>query len=89
MQRKLTTIAVTGVAIAAIAGVGYAAVPGADGTIHACYDNVSGQMRLHDAEDGTPRSCGNKESAVSWNVQGPAGPVGPEGPAGPGGTWGS
>jgi hypothetical protein len=73
MRFKLPTIAVAAVAATTVAGVGYAAVPGGDGTIHGCYDNVSGQMRLYDAEDDSPRSCGSKETEVSWNEEGPAG----------------
>ncbi len=49
MRLRRLLIAVAAVAATSVAGVGYAAVPGADGTIHGCYDNVSGQMRLYDA----------------------------------------
>ena len=41
MRFKRLSIAVAAVAATTAAGVGYAAVPGSDGTIHACYDNVS------------------------------------------------
>src|SRR5215208_3794490 len=88
MRFKRLSIAVAAVAATTVAGVGYAAVPGGDGAIHGCYDNVSGQMRLYDAEDDSPRSCGSKETAVSWNQEGPAGPDGPAGPEGPAGPKG-
>jgi Collagen triple helix repeat (20 copies) len=89
MRFKRLSIAVAAVAATTVAGVGYAAVPGSDGTIHACYDNVSGQMRLYDVEDDSPRSCGSKETAVSWNQEGQAGPAGPMGETGPAGPAGS
>jgi hypothetical protein len=74
------------------------AIPGAAGVIDGCYDSQSGQMRLADNDDGTPKGCGKTEIAVSWNQQGPkgdtgdrgaTGPAGPPGPTGPGGPAGA
>jgi Collagen triple helix repeat (20 copies) len=70
------------------AGVAYAAVPGSDGTIHACYDEVSGQLRIFDPETNSPKSCGGKEIEIAWAQQGLPGAEGPEGPAGPPGPQG-
>lgn len=55
------------------------------GTITACYDNASGQMR----RVATAADCKPKEVALTWNIVGPQGPQGPQGisgvagPAGP------
>ena len=51
--------------------------------IHACYNN-SGHLVI--AND--PADCGNNETALSWNQQGPEGPVGPTGPQGSQGNLG-
>jgi hypothetical protein len=53
-----------------------AAIPDAEGLIHACYDSRSGQARIVDSEDGLPRGCLRTEQAVSWAQQGPPGPSG-------------
>lgn len=65
------------------------------GTITACYDNATGQMR----RVATAADCKAKEVALTWNIVGPQGPEGlqgiqglqglqglsgPAGPAGPG-----
>ncbi len=88
------------VAMLAIGGVAFGAIPGAGGVINACYDKQSGQMRLYDAEGSTPKGCGKTEAAISWNQlgrrgdkgdpgpQGPTGPAGPAGPPGPAGPAG-
>jgi hypothetical protein len=72
-----------GVAVGAIAvsllGTTALAYVWADGTLHACAQKSSGQLRL--VSDG--QSCRDDETAVTWNVQGPPGPQGPSGPPGP------
>ena len=46
--------------------------------IQACYNNTNGGLRrVSSAAD-----CKNHETAISWNIAGPAGPPGPAGPAG-------
>jgi hypothetical protein len=84
------------VAVLAAAGVGYAAVPSADGVIHGCIGtNPAGSLRVVDAEAGD--KCRTNERELTWNQQGPkgdkgdtgpAGPAGPQGPAGPIGPTG-
>jgi hypothetical protein len=94
--RKPTPGAVIGLValVAALAGGAYAAIPGDDGTIHACYatknglllgiPHSKGDLRAVDAAE----DCRSYEKAVSWNQEGPQGPVGPAGPRGPQGDPG-
>jgi hypothetical protein len=74
--------AVAALAVAVFAGAGYAAIPDSGGDIHACYDKVSGQMRIFDSETNTPKKCGAKEAELSWNQQGIQGAPGPQGEQG-------
>jgi len=77
------------VALLASVGVAYAAIPSADGVIHACYNassNPSGSVRVIDTEAGA--KCAKNEKPLSFNQTGPAGPQGPAGPAGPTGLTG-
>lgn len=73
-----------------LGGVGYAAIPGPDGQIHACYRDGGqdharqGQVRLVD--DG--EQCKKGETAIAWNQEGPPGEPGPPGPPGPEGKQG-
>lgn len=61
------------VAIAALAvalgGAAFAALPGSNGAIHACYQRNSGDLRIVDAAD----ACRNGETAIAWNQRGPQG----------------
>jgi hypothetical protein len=52
--------------------------------IVACYNVNNGQARIV----SSPAACGQNESFVVWNIQGPAGPQGAAGPAGPQGVPG-
>jgi hypothetical protein len=99
----VATIAVAGVLTTV--GVGYAAIPSADGVIHGCYNagsNPSGQLRVIDQEAGA--KCAKNEKLLDFNQKGPKGDkgdkgdaclstepacVGPPGPAGDNGTNGS
>ncbi len=97
-SRRTLLLAVAGCAV--LSGSAYAAVPGPDGVIHACYNQQSGQVRITDTKAGTPKTCGKHETEVSWNQRGekgdkgdpgdpgPQGPVGPQGPAGADGLLG-
>ena len=67
-RRRLALLAAAVTAV--VAGVSYAAVPDGDGMIHACFDRQSGQLRIFDPETNTPKACGSKETAISWNQQG-------------------
>jgi type VI secretion system Hcp family effector len=61
------------------------AAASSQGTIHACVDNKSGEVRIVKDDD----DCRSKEHAVSWNRRGPAGPGGPPGPIGATGATGA
>jgi hypothetical protein len=83
----LPLVLVTGVAFAAQRPAGGTA---AGGVINACIKKSSGLVRIV----GAGRSCRRGESALAWNVKGPAGlrgisgAVGPAGPAGVAGPKG-
>ena len=87
-RSSITVLALTG-ALAAV-GVGYAAIPSADGLIHSCYNassNPSGQLRVIDQEAGA--KCSKNEKALAFNQQGPKGDPGPQGPQGEKGNTGA
>src|SRR5215216_4025194 len=78
------------VALLATVGVGYAAIPSADGVIHSCYNassNPSGSLRVIDAEAGA--KCNKNEKSLAFNQTGPQGPKGDTGPQGPQGPTGA
>ena len=86
MHRKLISLAALAVAIAAITGVGYAAIPSSNGVISACKDS-KGTLKVIDAEAG--QTCNANQQPLTWNQQGPAGSQGPAGPQGaPGSSLG-
>src|SRR5258706_138022 len=66
-------------------GARLAAIPGSDGVIHGCYNEVNGQLRV--VESAT--DCKNNELAIQWNQSGPAGASGAAGAAGAAGTSGA
>jgi type VI secretion system secreted protein Hcp len=91
-SRALKIAVPVALALGAGTAVAIAAIPGADGTIRACYTTTgspSGQVRIVD--EGVP--CATGEQLLTWNQQGPAGAQGPPGPQGdpglPGDTSGS
>ena len=98
-KRALKIAVPTLVALGAGATFGMAAIPSADGTIHACIANADGAVRIIDVEGASPQSCNSTtETALSWNQRGPAGATGaagaagatgPAGPAGPKGDAGA
>lgn len=53
--------------VAVAAGISYAAIPGGDGEIDACYGKVNGIVRIVDAEAG--ETCRENEQAISWRQQ--------------------
>ena len=85
MLRKLVLIGAATVAVASLSGVGYAAIPGSDGTISACKDS-KGALKVIDAEAG--QTCSANQQHLAWNQQGQPGPQGAPGPAGPQGPAG-
>jgi type VI secretion system secreted protein Hcp len=84
LKIALPTIA----ALGAGAAVGVAAIPSANGTIHACVNTTTGAVRIIDAETGGACVAANNEKEVPWNQQGPPGPAGPQGDVGPQGATG-
>lgn len=71
VRTGLVLVMTAGVATAAAA---YAAIPGGNGTITACYSKATGALRVIDAETG--RECVPSETPLSWNQQGLQGPPG-------------
>jgi hypothetical protein len=89
LKKKGGILALAMPAVLIAVGVGYAAIPSADGVIHSCYNataNPSGALRVIDAEAGA--KCAKNEKALDFNRTGPPGPQGPAGPQGPEGTPG-
>jgi hypothetical protein len=80
MALAMTTAAGIGAAAATAA-----AVPNTDGTIAACRNATTGELRIIDPAAG--QTCQSRlELPLTWNQRGepgPQGPVGPPGPAGP------
>lgn len=58
--------------IVALGGVAYATIPDSGGTIHGCFGNANGNLRVVESA----RDCRANESALEWNRQGPPGPPG-------------
>ncbi len=78
-------VALIGMALFATSAAAVASIPDPYGTIHACYANKSGALRVIDSAEA---SCAAKETALEWGFSGQAGPAGPEGPAGAQGPQG-
>jgi hypothetical protein len=88
--RKANVAVIAAIGVLAAVGVGYAAIPSADGVIHGCYNagaNPSGTLRIIDAEAGG--KCGKNEKALDFNQKGPKGDTGARGPEGPAGKDGT
>jgi hypothetical protein len=58
-RARLLTVALA-VAVAAGTGIAWAAIPGSDGVIHACYKDGNGDLRVVDS----PGSCRAHETAI-------------------------
>lgn len=83
--RRAAAIAVAAAAFALAAGsLAFAAIPGSDGVITACYDKTNGQVRIIDAT----KSCSKGESRIGWNQTGPQGVPGTPGAPGADGADG-
>jgi hypothetical protein len=76
------------IGLAAIGGISVAtgAIPSGDGTVHACYGNGDGSLRVRDVEAGKP--CPRNFSPIEWSQQGPAGTPGQDGADGQDGAPG-
>ncbi len=71
-------------ALALGTGVAYAAIPGGNGVINACYKTNGGQTRIVESA----KDCNDAETAIQWSQAGPQGPQGPQGDPGPQGIPG-
>jgi hypothetical protein len=81
MKRKRWIVSgVLALAVAAAASA-WAAIPGSNGVISACYVPGVGVPRIIDAEAGKKCVTG-VERPIAWNVQGPKGDTGDPGPQG-------
>jgi hypothetical protein len=90
MHRRIRrgALAVTAVALVAIAGAVTYAVAGigGGGVINGCYKSQNGQLRLIDPATD---HCLPSEKPISWNQTGTQGPPGPKGATGPAGAKGA
>ena len=83
MRRHRLTIVTLAVVLAGSAGAAYAAIPGADGVIHGCFNasaNPSGVLRVIDTAAGM--KCAKNERALDFNQRGPKGDKGDKGDQG-------
>ena len=89
MQRiRVRTLLLAGaVAVAVGAGVGTAAIPGSSGAVNGCYEEVTGVLRVIDAEAG--KTCKSFELPITSNVRGLQGERGSAGSPGPQGATGA
>lgn len=90
VRRNIVVLAFGILGALAVVGVGFAAIPGPDGTIKACYKAGNGilapkgDLRVIDSGE----SCKSDERSISWNQKGPKGDTGASGPQGPTGQPG-
>ena len=84
-RRGIRLLVGTTVLLALFAGVAYATIPGSDGVIRGCYAKSGGTLRVIDS---SVTNCKSSETALNWNVAGPAGPAGADGAPGPAGPVG-
>jgi Collagen triple helix repeat (20 copies) len=75
--RAKRVLLIGGVFVVFGAGLAYAAIPGADGTINGCYEKRTGLLRVIDAEAG--KKCLSIETPISWNQKGLKGDQGSQG----------
>jgi hypothetical protein len=67
--RKRTLIgASVGALLLLAGGIAYAAIPDANGTIHACYKTSNGSLRVIDP--GAGGTCNSSETGLSWDSLG-------------------
>ena len=91
MRMSRRSMAVVGVAagLSAVGAVAAASIPEASNTIHACYLNTGGNLRVIDSAAPGAACDGAGETALAWNQSGPQGPAGPKGDTGPAGAAGA
>lgn len=82
----MNKLAKVGCVVAGLALMGgsaaYAAIPDANGVIHGCRANATGDLYVRES------SCPTGFTALDWSQSGPAGPQGPQGPQGETGPQG-
>lgn len=82
MRARLLVLVAALLAVAG--GISYASSLDNGKVVRGCYRNDTGVLRIVTGSHG----CARKETAISWNEQGPKGDPGPQGPAGPAGGSG-
>lgn len=80
MRGRLIAAALAASVAVVVAGIAFADIPSADGTIFACYNNRTRELKVLNKEDG--KSCGSRQTEISWNQEGPPGPSGSPGAPG-------
>jgi hypothetical protein len=78
--RKTLVLAATVLCVIAGTVVAAAAIPDANGVIHACRKNNGGTLRVIDTDAG--QTCASNETALNWSQTGPQGPPGAGGISG-------
>ena len=92
-RRSVPLLGAVGAALV-VAGIGYASIPGPDGTVKGCYATTKGILLGIPHSKGDTRivdsseACRSYEKPILWNQQGPRGEVGPQGPEGDAGPRG-
>jgi hypothetical protein len=74
LRKTLAPVAAL-LAVIAAAVAATAAIPDANGVIHACRNTKTGVLRVIDTDKG--QTCSKNETALTWNQTGPQGPAGP------------
>jgi len=88
LSKKLTA-GIVAIVAAAAATTAFAAIPDAGGVIHGCYKKTApSQGSLRVVDTAKSEACGNNETPLTWNQQGPQGPQGVKGDTGPQGPQG-
>jgi hypothetical protein len=92
-RSRITVAAIAALATAMIGiGTGAASIPGADGSVSACYratGSTAGFIRVIDADRGDRCRRGERSLTIGAGLTGPAGPRGPAGATGPAGAPGA
>jgi hypothetical protein len=87
MRGRLVASTIVASVAVVVAGISFAAIPSADGTIHACFKKTTKVLRVINAEGG--QTCSGEEKPLSWAQTGPPGAAGSPGPQGLPGEQGS
>jgi hypothetical protein len=75
LWRSTLVAALVGIAglVALAVSAAWASIPDGSGTIHACYTNVGGVLRVIDTDNG--QTCKRWETPLDWNAAPPAPPA--------------